>query len=467
VISRTHSRRRSRLRHLFFFITGLIALGSGLLITVTAFATVSSTEVGRPVEQSIGNETCLECHDQPGLSLQLENGETLALDINPEEYAASVHGEGGYACVQCHTTVGDYPHPAFSAADKRDAALQLYPTCERCHIGEYERALDSTHTAALEAGNRNAAICTDCHTAHYTKRLTDPDSGQILPDARIKIPQTCANCHSAIYDKYLTSVHGSALTEESNLDVPTCTDCHGVHNIEDPTTNAFRLESPQLCASCHTDPQRMDKYGLSTQVLETYVADFHGTTTTLFEKLSPDAETNKPVCFDCHGVHDIKQVNDPEKGLHVRQNLLERCQVCHPDATANFPDSWLSHYIPSPEKSPLTYYVNLFYKIFIPGVLGVMAVLVGLDASWRIRESMSKRTSLAKLQVASQDSGSGTTETVDDASTPENVANQPMQEPSATSSQPGPRGVEPSTDEANFPSQASQSTGEGEEAANG
>ncbi len=49
----------------------------------------------------------------------------------------------------------------------------------------------------------------------------------------------------------------------------------------------------------------MDKYGISTQVLNTYVADFHGTTVTLFEKQSPDAQTNKPVCYDCHGVHDI------------------------------------------------------------------------------------------------------------------------------------------------------------------
>jgi hypothetical protein len=140
----------------------------------------------------------------------------------------------------------------------------------------------------------------------------------------------------------------------------------------------------------------MDKYGISTQVLNTYVADFHGTTVTLFEKQSPDAQTNKPVCFDCHGVHDIARVDDPQKGLELKENILKRCQVCHPNATTNFSDAWLSHYIPSAEKYPLVYYVNLFYRIFIPGVLIPMAILVVLDVSsvirlkWRRRKQQPK-----------------------------------------------------------------------------
>ena len=40
-------------------------------------------------------------------------------------------------------------------------------------------------------------------------------------------------------------------------------------------------------------PAIMDKYGISTQVLNTYVADFHGTTVTLFEKQSPDARNQQ------------------------------------------------------------------------------------------------------------------------------------------------------------------------------
>jgi hypothetical protein len=135
----------------------------------------------------------------------------------------------------------------------------------------------------------------------------------------------------------------------------------------------------------------MAEYELSTDVLETYVADFHGTTVTLFEKQTPDAETNKPVCFDCHGVHDIKRTDDPAKGLQVRENLQSRCQVCHPDATAEFPDAWMSHYEPSVDKHPLVFAVDLFYKIFIPLVLGGMGLLVVLDMGWRVRSRFGKQ----------------------------------------------------------------------------
>jgi hypothetical protein len=51
----------------------------------------------------------------------------------------------------------------------------------------------------------------------------------------------------------------------------------------------------------------------------------------------------------------------------------------------------LSHYIPSPDKYPLVYYVNVFYSIFIPGVLIPMAILVALDISSVIRQKRRKR----------------------------------------------------------------------------
>ena len=194
-----------------------------------------------------------------------------------------------------------------------------------------------------------------------------PNRRACCREARLGIPQTCARCHSAIYDTYKASVHGAALTGEGNLDVPTCIDCHGVHNIQNPTTARFRNATPQLCAKCHTDRTLMSKYGISTDVLDTYVADFHGTTVTLFEQVSPDTPTNKPVCTDCHGVHDISLVDNPTTGIAIKENLLVKCQRCHPGVTsAGFTDAWMSHYVASPTKFPLVYYVNLFYKIFIP-----------------------------------------------------------------------------------------------------
>jgi hypothetical protein len=77
--------------------------------------------------------------------------------------------------------------------------------------------------------------------------------------------------------------------------------------------------------------------------------------------------------------------------LQVKENILKRCQVCHPTATENFSDAWLSHYIPSTDKYPLVYYVNVFYAIFIPGVLIPMAILVALDISSVARRKLRAR----------------------------------------------------------------------------
>ncbi len=65
---------------------------------------------------------------------------------------------------------------------------------------------------------------------------------------RERVSETCAQCHSTINDQYAHSVHGAALLGEDNPDVPVCTDCHGVHHIEDPTTAQFRLQIAGDCA---------------------------------------------------------------------------------------------------------------------------------------------------------------------------------------------------------------------------
>ncbi len=367
----------------------LVILCAGLVLAAGILGSAANPSAAAPLAQatptvsnlSIGDDYCLSCHGQPGQTTTLADGSTLDLYVNPQDHASSIHGQQGYACVQCHSDVGQYPHPEFVAANRRDATLKLNAVCQRCHASQDELSQNSVHAQAKSEGKVAAAVCTDCHTAHTVQAWVDNETGKTLPEARTRIPETCAKCHNAIYQDYLTSVHGSALTNENNPDVPTCIDCHGVHDIQDPTTAEFRLASPKICANCHTDPAIMTKYGISTNVLSTYVADFHGTTVAIFEKQSPDAETNKPVCYDCHGVHNIKRVDDPHYGLRMQENLLATCQKCHPNAQSNFPTAWLSHYDPSPDKYALVYYVNLFYKIFIPTVLGGMAILVALDFS--------------------------------------------------------------------------------------
>lgn len=372
--------RLSLVRKHWTSLTGLtIVIFTVLILTIGRVQArpLDPAPVYQPPSPGVANETCLACHGAPDQQITLPSGEVLYLTVDPEVYNNSVHGQAGYACVQCHTDITEYPHPELVADTLREVTVSMYTACARCHQDKYEASLDSVHQESLADGNLNAAVCTDCHGAH---NVTVPD------EPRTRIPQTCERCHSEIYSLYEESVHGEALIGEGNPDVPTCIDCHGVHNVEGPSNSPFRLFSPQICAKCHTDPELMDKYGLTTDVLDTYVSDFHGTTVVIFEKIAPGQETNKPVCIDCHGVHDMRRTDDPESTV-IKENLLSTCQRCHPDATTNFSSSWLSHYRPSPEHNPVVYYVNMFYQILIPTLLGGMTLFVVLDGGRRIYNS--------------------------------------------------------------------------------
>ncbi len=357
----------------FLWIMFLI-LGPALIafaISLPVIRTATAAPAPQPVREGPSSDVCLACHSQDGFQTQLAGGEILSTHINSDAYKASVHGQKNITCTDCHTDISEFPHPAKTAGTLREVAIQYSAACKQCHSDKAKKVLDSVHQRALDEGNTNAAVCSDCHNPHTQKPFAEMKKSDI--------PNTCARCHNAIFETYKTSVHGAALTGEGNTDVASCVDCHGVHNIQDPTTIEFRNAIPLLCAKCHTDPARMDKYGISTQVLNTYVADFHGTTVTLFESTSPDQPTNKPVCIDCHGVHDIVKVDDPQHGIAIKKNLLLKCQQCHPGINENYPEAWLSHYIPSPEKAPLVYYVNLFYQLMIPATIGGMLVFVISD----------------------------------------------------------------------------------------
>ncbi len=318
------------------------------------------------------NSACLGCHSQPD-TLMTVGGQEVLLTIDGAQYDESAHGLEQLACTDCHTDISEYPHPQYAKSGLREYNYSMYeatrPACQVCHADEAKRAMSGVHQQTLDAGNHNAAMCADCHNPHYAEGAA----------GRQEVPDVCARCHSEIAATYKESVHGEALLADANPDVPNCAGCHGSHDITDPRKVEFRNSVPLLCAKCHTNAEIMDKYKISTNVLNSYVADYHGTTVTIFEEIAPDQQTNKPVCTDCHGVHNISLVDDPATGIALKENLLVKCQRCHPDATANFPDAWMSHYDASPEKYQLVYYVNLFYMIFIPGVLGGMLVFVLTD----------------------------------------------------------------------------------------
>lgn len=360
-------------------ITAVVVFGMVRLLQSTQTATVSLPEeevVGilpprakTPSQSTIDKESCLVCHEVEGMVLPLDNGEELYLTIDAEGFANSVHGQMDFDCVTCHTNIDSYPHPELGAVDRRTVSVELTKACSNCHVGQAELYSQGQHAKKFAQGDFNTALCVDCHTAHT---VTD------IRGSKVEIAKVCETCHADVYQIYQNSVHGAALLEEGITDVPTCSDCHENHANTGPDDPGYVLFSPQICADCHADEELMAKYDIRTDVFETYVADFHGTTVTIFEQVSPDQETNKPVCIDCHGVHDIRSPEDSSSTV-IKENLITTCQRCHPDASPDFDDSWLAHYSPDLEKAPIVYLVNVFYMVVIPVTVGGMVFFISVD----------------------------------------------------------------------------------------
>jgi predicted CXXCH cytochrome family protein len=312
---------------------------------------------------------CLSCHSDPDLSMTLPSGEILSLYISPETLQASVHSPAGIECEACHTEIKTYPHPEIEYESKRELSQALYLACKKCHPSNYERAMDSMHATVAAEGNLDAPVCTDCHGAHDVRPPDEP---------RSLISTTCGECHNQIYNEYEKSIHGSALIQEDNLDVPVCTDCHGVHDIQDPRTAQFRIDSPDLCASCHADPELMSKYGLSADVYNIYQLSWHGVDVAVYKAKWPTIWHDSAVCTDCHGVHNIRATHDPDSTVNPK-NLLTTCQKCHPDAGPNWTDAWTGHNEISLERTPFLFYVDAFYSSFTPFVLWLSLIYVLLQ----------------------------------------------------------------------------------------
>jgi len=315
---------------------------------------------------------CLNCHSHK-LTMEFRNGETLTLKTDLSSLQGSVHKR--ISCSDCHFGFSNSNHPQRDFRSRRGFSIANSETCRRCHFDKYTKTMDSIHNVMLGQGNLEAPVCTDCHGSHSIMHLGKE---------RTLIANKCRTCHSVVYEKYIKSVHGKALFDENNQDVPVCIDCHTAHDIKNPLTLDYREQIPDMCSNCHADKNIMNKYGISTDVVKSYLSNFHGVTLRFYRKQRE--EQDKPakqiaVCTDCHGIHSIISTRSADPAV-VKARLVKRCKQCHEGATENFPDAWLSHYKPTLASAPLVFIINKAYRIFIPFmVIGI--VLQILLHIWR------------------------------------------------------------------------------------
>jgi Cytochrome c3 len=153
--------------------------------------------------------------------------------------------------------------------------------------------------------------------------------------SRAQVVNNCVQCHSVLDPPYKVTAEQFAQDIHSQKGL-TCASCHG----GDPTKTDMdamsksagfrgkitREQIPALCGSCHSNAAYIRKYNpsLRTDQLSQYKTSMHG-------KLLAKGDTKVAVCIDCHGVHDLRAVNDVDSTVYPL-NVAKTCSRCHSDA---------------------------------------------------------------------------------------------------------------------------------------
>lgn len=136
---------------------------------------------------------------------------------------------------------------------------------------------------------------------------------------------SCIMCHTEMRLDFLEGVHSDRGIQ--------CTDCHGGDPSKFETAEAHssgfsgaltKVQSVELCLSCHGDIPGMRQYALEPVTQEEFLTSRHG------QSLLVEGNTLAPACSDCHGAHAIYPMVDPRSPIHPTR-VSENCASCHSD----------------------------------------------------------------------------------------------------------------------------------------
>lgn len=198
------------------------------------------------------------------------------------------------------------------------------------------------------------------------------------------ISATCGSCHDEIAREFDLSIHGAAL-QRGNADSPTCTDCHGEHEILESQLARSKVASvnvaEHVCGPCHNSVGLVAKYGISSERFESYNDSYHG----LAVRFGDIAAAN---CASCHGVHNILPSTDDRSMIHPA-NLNETCGSCHPGANENFAIGKV--HVTSTTEVPLIYWIKRIYLLLIAVTIGSMVLHNLIDWLHNAQEQFRQR----------------------------------------------------------------------------
>ncbi|NIM00329.1 MAG: DUF4405 domain-containing protein [Acidobacteria bacterium] len=194
--------------------------------------------------------------------------------------------------------------------------------CLACHseIDLFEGLDDPSRLVVTEEqhlGSLHGSIglaCVDCHM--------DLAGSDDYPHAEILLPVDCGMCHPDTQELFAGSMHGYAL-ERGDALAPTCASCHGTHDIlpaSDPDSPTHESRLHEICASCHGAAGVLTNQIVKfPETVASYARSVHGPS---------NGGGGGATCDDCHHVHEVRGVADPESRIH-RANLARTCGGCH------------------------------------------------------------------------------------------------------------------------------------------
>ncbi len=325
-------------------------------------------------------EKCQICHSKKEIHKAEETGRKIPLFIDESIIARSVHNDKD--CTDCHSDINEIPHKVVKKVN-----------CRRCHysgnpVGApdgqmYDQYEHSVHGLAVIAGNEKAPVCQDCHGAHDVYSHETIESKFYWQN----IPKTCGTCHIEIYATYRESTHGRAVADGIK-DAPTCSDCHGEHNIKRHDNDESRVSSVRIsetCTECHGTQGVVNKYNIKTDRAATFEHSFHG----IGQQMGSKTVAN---CASCHDYHDIRGEDDPKSSVHP-DNIPKTCgkDGCHPGASAEFSSGQQIHINPKSEESGIIYYISKgFLVLTVLVLLGLFAFII-MDLVRRAKNARARR----------------------------------------------------------------------------
>ena len=258
-----------------YSITEKILVGVFVLILIYGFFSpyiVGEQQTEHELTESAGTSA-------DALKIDLEN--SVHIDVACSKChtdSNDVHTEhSGVTCSKCHDDLSEYTNENWGkscfdchdlnkvSADKYQIERKDKPiTCSKCHEGAFVDYNQSIHSIY---GNKGAEkpICLDCHAVAPHLILDTDDHGS--PSNHEHSIEVCAECHEEEMETFEVGYHEEFYKEYERDKIPSCSDCHGDHNIypashSNSTLNKDNVDD--LCSEkCHdfkTNPETVKSF---------------------------------------------------------------------------------------------------------------------------------------------------------------------------------------------------------------